>query len=45
MPLYPEVLRTKERTPTPSPFVVFTFGFAIESIKDQLMDQDELKSA
>jgi len=28
------VLRTKERAPTLSPFVVFTFGFEIESIKE-----------
>jgi hypothetical protein len=27
----PKVLRTKERAPTPSPFVVFTFGLTIES--------------
>jgi hypothetical protein len=45
MPLSLEVLRTKKRTPTPSPFVVFTFGFTIESIKHQFMDQNELKSA
>jgi hypothetical protein len=30
----PEVLRTKERTPTSYPSVVFTFGLAIESIKE-----------
>ncbi len=30
----PEVLWTKERTPTPYPSVAFTFGFAIESIKE-----------
>jgi hypothetical protein len=38
MPLYPEMLqakeRAKERAPTPSPFIVFTFGLAIESIKE-----------
>jgi len=28
------VLRAKEHTPTPSPSVVFTFGLAIESIKE-----------
>jgi hypothetical protein len=28
------VLRTKERAPTPSPSIVFTFGLAIESIKE-----------
>jgi hypothetical protein len=28
------VLRTKERAPTPSLFIVFTFGLAIESIKE-----------
>jgi hypothetical protein len=27
------VLRAKERTPTPFPFVVFTFEFIFESIK------------
>jgi hypothetical protein len=30
----PKVLQTKERAPTPSPSVVFTFGFTIESIKE-----------
>jgi hypothetical protein len=29
-----EMLRTKERAPTPSPFVVFTFGLVIEFIKE-----------
>jgi hypothetical protein len=29
-----EVLRIKERTPIPYPFVVFTFRLAIESIKE-----------
>ncbi len=29
-----EMLWTKECTPTPYPFVVFTFGFTIESIKE-----------
>jgi len=33
-PSTPEVLRIRERTPIPSPFVVFTFGLAIESIKE-----------
>jgi hypothetical protein len=26
-------MRTKKRTPTPYPFVVFTFGLAIKSIE------------
>jgi len=30
----PEMLRAKERAPTSSPFIVFTLGFAIESIKE-----------
>jgi hypothetical protein len=34
MPLYPEVLWTKEHTPIPSPSVVFTFGLIVESIKE-----------
>jgi hypothetical protein len=29
-----EVLRAREHTPTPYPFVVFTFKLAIESIKE-----------
>ncbi len=29
-----EVLRAKERTPTPYPSIVFTFGFIVESIKE-----------
>ncbi len=29
-----EVVRTKGRIPTPSPFVVFTFGFAFESYEE-----------
>ncbi len=29
-----KVLRVKERTPTPYPFVIFTFGLALESIKE-----------
>ncbi len=33
-PSTPKVLRAKERAPTPSPFVIFTFGFVVESIKD-----------
>jgi hypothetical protein len=28
------MLRTKKHAPTPSPFVVFTFGFVVESIKE-----------
>jgi hypothetical protein len=28
------MLRTKERPPTPSPFVVFTFGLAVEPINE-----------
>jgi hypothetical protein len=28
------VLRAREHAPTPSPSVVFTFGFAVESIKE-----------
>jgi hypothetical protein len=28
------MLRVKERAPTPSPSVVFTFGFVVESIKE-----------
>jgi len=34
MPLYPEMLQTKERTSTPYPSFVFTFGFVVESIKE-----------
>jgi hypothetical protein len=36
MPFYPppEMLQAKECPPTPSPFIVFTFGLAIESIKE-----------
>jgi hypothetical protein len=33
-PLPPEVLRTKECAPTPSPSDVFTFGLSVESIKE-----------
>jgi hypothetical protein len=33
-PYTPEVMRAKEHTSTPSPFVVFTFGLAVESIKE-----------
>ncbi len=29
-----EVLRAKERVPTPSPSIIFTFGLAVESIKE-----------
>jgi hypothetical protein len=28
------MLQAKERAPTPSPFVVFTFGLIVESIKE-----------
>jgi hypothetical protein len=28
------VLRAKERAPTPSPSIVFTFGLAVKSIKE-----------
>jgi hypothetical protein len=31
-PSTPKMLWAKERAPTPFPFIVFTFGFAIESI-------------
>jgi hypothetical protein len=34
MPLYPEMLRTKEHAPTLSPSIVFIFGLAVESIKE-----------
>jgi hypothetical protein len=33
-PSTPKVLRAKEHAPTPSPYVVFTFRFAIKSIKE-----------
>jgi hypothetical protein len=33
-PFTPKVLRIRERAPTPSSFVIFTFGFAFESIKE-----------
>jgi hypothetical protein len=33
-PSTPEMLWAKERTPTPYPFVVFTFGFRVESIRE-----------
>jgi hypothetical protein len=33
-PSTPEVLQAKERAPTPSPFAVYTFGSAVESIKE-----------
>jgi hypothetical protein len=33
-PSTPEVLRARECTPTPYPFVVFTFGLVVESIKE-----------
>jgi hypothetical protein len=28
------MLQTKEHAPTPYPFIVFTFGFTIQSIKE-----------
>jgi hypothetical protein len=34
MPFTPEVLRTRERAPTPFPSVVLTFGLVIKSIKE-----------
>jgi hypothetical protein len=43
MPLYPKVLRARERTPTPFSSVVFTFGLAIESIKELWGALDNLK--
>ncbi len=33
-PFTSKMLRAKEYTPTPYPFIVFTFGLAIESIKE-----------
>jgi len=33
-PFTPEVLRARERAPTPSPSVVFTFRLIVESIKE-----------
>ncbi len=33
-PFTPEVIWTKERTPTPYPFDVFSFGLIVESIKE-----------
>jgi len=33
-PFAPEVLRARECTPTPFPFVVFTFGLVVESFKE-----------
>jgi len=33
-PSTPEVPRVREHAPTPSPFVVFFFGLAVESIKE-----------
>ncbi len=33
-PSTPDLLRTMERTPIHCPFVIFTFGFVIESIKE-----------
>jgi len=34
MPFTPEVLQARERTPTPFPYVVVTFGLAIKFIKE-----------
>jgi hypothetical protein len=31
-PSTPKVLQAKERTPTPSPSIIFTFGLVVESI-------------
>jgi hypothetical protein len=33
-PFIPKVLQARERGPTPFPSIVFTVGFAIESIKE-----------
>jgi len=33
-PFTPKVLRVRERTLTPSPSIVFTFGLVVESIKE-----------
>jgi hypothetical protein len=33
MSFYPKVLRAKKRAPTPSPFIVFTFGLTVGSIR------------
>jgi hypothetical protein len=33
-PFTPEVLQARERIPTPYPFVIFTFGLIVESIKE-----------
>ncbi len=33
-PFTPEMLRARERTPTPYPSIVFTFGLVVESIKE-----------
>jgi hypothetical protein len=33
-PSIPKMLRAKERTPTPYPSIVFTFGLVVESIKE-----------
>jgi hypothetical protein len=45
-PSTPEVLRTKECTTIPYPFVVFSFGLAVESIKEfggvsQIINQND----
>jgi hypothetical protein len=33
-PSTPEVLQPEECAPTPSPYIVFTFGLEVESIKE-----------
>jgi hypothetical protein len=33
-PFTPKVLQTRERTPTPSPFAIFTYGLVVESIRE-----------
>jgi hypothetical protein len=33
-PSIPKMLRAKECAPIPSPFIIFTFGLTIESIKE-----------
>jgi len=33
-PFTPKVLQARELAPTPSPSIVFTFGFIVESIKE-----------
>jgi hypothetical protein len=34
MPLYPQSVASEGARPTPSPSIVFTFGFVVESIKE-----------